>query len=48
MMETLNAAYNGGQKMLNIMERLYMEAQNGLKTIAPPLFLNIIFYFLLV
>ena len=23
------------------MERLYMEAQDGLKTIAPPLFLNI-------
>ena len=31
-----------------IMERLYMEAQDGLKTIAPPLFLNIFFYFLLV
>ena len=30
------------------MERLYMEAQDGLKTIAPPLFLNIFFYFLLV
>ena len=32
----------------NTMERLYMEAQDGLKTIAPPLFLNIFFYFLLV
>ena len=31
-----------------IMERLYMEAQDGLKTIDPPLFLNIFFYFLLV
>ena len=31
-----------------IMERLYMEAQDGLKTIVPPLFLNIFFYFLLV
>ena len=30
------------------MERLHMEAQDGLKTIAPPLFLNIFFYFLLV
>ena len=30
------------------MERLYMEAQGGLKTIVPPLFLNIFFYFLLV
>ena len=30
------------------MERLYMEAQDGLKTIDPPLFLNIFFYFLLV
>ena len=30
------------------MERLCMEAQDGLKTIAPPLFLNIFFYFLLV
>ena len=30
------------------MEKLYMEAQDGLKTIAPPLFLNIFFYFLLV
>ena len=30
------------------MERLYMEAQDGLKMIAPPLFLNIFFYFLLV
>ena len=27
---------------------IYMEAQDGLKTIAPPLFLNIFFYFLLV
>ena len=26
----------------------YMEAQDGLKTIAQPLFLNIFFYFLLV
>ena len=33
---------------VTIMERLYMEAQDGLKTIAPPLFLNIFFYFLLV
>ena len=33
---------------VHIMERLYMEAQDGLKTIAPPLFLNIFFYFLLV
>ena len=33
---------------LKAMERLYMEAQDGLKTIAPPLFLNIFFYFLLV
>ena len=32
----------------NTMERLYMEAQDGLKTIVPPLFLNIFFYFLLV
>ena len=30
------------------MERLYMEAQDGVKTIAQPLFLNIFFYFLLV
>ena len=30
------------------MERLYMEAQDELKMIAPPLFLNIFFYFLLV
>ena len=35
-------------KIIQTMERLYMEAQDGLKTIAPPLFLNIFFYFLLV
>ena len=36
-------------RFMNItMERLYMEAQDGLKTIVPPLFLNIFFYFLLV
>ena len=35
-------------KVETSMERLYMEAQDGLKTIAPPLFLNIFFYFLLV
>ena len=33
---------------IKTMERLYMDAQDGLKTIAPPLFLNIFFYFLLV
>ena len=30
------------------MERLYMETQDGLKTIALPLFLNIFFYILIV
>ena len=40
--------YCSGIRGLLIMERLYMEAQDGLKTIAPPLFLNIFFYFLLV
>ena len=35
-------------RLVSIMERLYMEAQDGLKTIAPPIFLNIFFYFLLV
>ena len=47
---------DGGEKthlmdsemLIALMERLYMEAQDGLKTIAPPLFLNIFFYFLLV
>ena len=47
---------NNHQKLVGVsqqrlgwtMERLYMEAQEGLKTIAPPLFLNIFFYFLLV
>ena len=34
--------------LVSTMERLYMEAQDGLKTISPPLFLNIFFYFLLV
>ena len=38
----------GGNIYILPMERLYMEAQDGLKTIAPPLFLNIFFYFLLV
>ena len=43
---TVGVIING--TLVFLMERLYMEAQDGLKTIAPPLFLNIFFYFLLV
>ena len=42
----LNLSTNNKQGLL--MERFYMETQDGLKTIALPLFLNIFFYILLV
>ena len=45
---TTRVSYHFSRYLDSTMERLYMEAQDGLKTIVPPLFLNIFFYFLLV